>query len=151
MKKKRQQMILEQIENNICLTQEDLQNALKEAGFKVTQSTISRDIKELNLIKGRDANGNYRYLIDSKNENSHTENQYSKMFADGAKTLNYALNNVVIKCYGGMASSVCVAIDAMFGSMMLGSLAGDDTIIIVTRSEEQSKILVDELGKTKNA
>ncbi len=151
MKRKRQQMILELIEHNVWLTQEDLQRALSEAGFEVTQSTVSRDIKELKLIKGRDEKGNYRYLAHKSGDKPHSENQYSKMFADGVKTVDYALNNVVIKCFGGMASSVCVAVDAIFGDMMLGSLAGDDTIIIVTRSQEQSYQLFNELEKIKNA
>lgn len=151
MKQTRQQKILELIKENVLLTQDDLQKKLEDLGFNVTQSTVSRDIKELKLIKGRDDKGNYRYLAHKTEDKPHTENQYSKMFSDGVKQVDYALNNVVIKCYNGMASSVCVAVDAMFGDMMLGSLAGDDTIIIVTRSEEQSKALFDELGKMKNA
>lgn len=151
MKHIRQQKILELIENNILLTQEELQQSLEASGFNVTQSTVSRDIKELKLIKGRDAKGNYRYLSHSPAHNPHTDNQYEKMFADGVKSVDFALNNVVIKCFGGMASSVCVAVDALFGSMMLGSLAGDDTIIIVTRSEEHSRALLNEFGKIKNA
>ncbi len=151
MKLKRQQKLLELIENNILLTQEELQQGLEAAGFQVTQSTVSRDIKELKLIKGRDQEGNYRYLSHKTQENTHTDNQYGKMFADGVKSMEYALNNVVIKCFAGMASSVCVAVDALFGNMMLGSLAGDDTIIIVTHSEAESKALICELGKIKNA
>lgn len=145
MKSKRQQMILELIENKVCLTQEDLQNGLKRAGFDVTQSTVSRDIRELKLVKGRDKDGNYRYLA-HKNENSpHTDSHYNEMFLGAVKSIDYALNNVVIKCYNGMASSACVAVDAMFGNMMLGSLAGDDTIIIVTLSEKESENLVNSL------
>ncbi len=151
MKSKRQQKILELIEQNIMLTQEDVKLGLEKLGFEVTQSTVSRDIKELKLIKGRDRQGNYRYLSHKQETNSHTDNQYEKMFRDGVKSFDFALNNVVIKCFGGMASSVCVAVDALFGSMMLGSLAGDDTIIIVTHSEEESHALVKELGKIKNA
>ncbi len=151
MKQKRQQKLLELIENKVLVTQEDLQQGLEELGFQVTQSTVSRDIKELKLIKGRDGEGNYRYLSHKPQKNSHTDNQYNKMFADGVKSMDYALNNVVIKCFGGMASSVCVAVDALFGDMMLGSLAGDDTIIIVTHSEAESKTLISELGKIKNA
>ena len=151
MKQKRHEKILELIENNILLTQEDLQQSLEALGFQVTQSTVSRDIKELKLIKGRDAKGNYRYLSPKETHSPHTENQYEKMFADGVKSTDYALNNVVIKCFGGMASSVCVAVDALFGDMMLGSLAGDDTIIIVTRSTEASEALLKEFRKIKNA
>ncbi len=147
MKQTRQQKILELIDKNIMLTQEDVKAGLEKAGFEVTQSTVSRDIKELKLIKGRDDNGNYRYLSHTKEGTTHTENQYNKMFSDGVKSMDYALNNVVIKCFGGMASSVCVALDALYHDMMLGSLAGDDTIIIVTRSEEQSKNLISNLKK----
>lgn len=151
MKQKRQQKILELIESKGWLTQEGLGLELQKAGFNVTQSTVSRDIKELKLIKGRDEYGNYRYLSNKSEIKPHTDNQYVKMFADGVKSMDYALNNVVVKCFGGMASSVCVAIDALFGDMMLGSLAGDDTVIIVTRSEAQSKMLLSELGMIKNA
>ncbi len=147
MKRKRQQMILELIENNIWLTQEDLQNALHKAGFEVTQSTVSRDTKELHLVKGRDQNGNYRYLAHRPQTVTHSENQYENMFSGAVKSVDFALNNVVVKCHAGMASGACVALDALFGDMMLGSLAGDDTIIIVTRSEEQSKKLTEGLKK----
>lgn len=147
MKKNRQQMILELIENTVLLTQEDLQNALQKAGFEVTQSTVSRDIKELHLVKSRDSQGNYRYSAQGPVSNTHSENQYENMFSGAAKSVDFALNNVVVKCYGGMASGACVALDALFGNMMLGSLAGDDTIIIVTRSEEQSAELAKGLKK----
>ena len=147
MKHIRQQKILELISENIMLTQEDVKAGLEKAGFEVTQSTVSRDIKELKLVKGRDKSGNYRYLSGVGDATPHTENQYAKMFNDGVKNMDFALNNVVIKCFGGMASSVCVALDALFHDMMLGSLAGDDTIIVVTRSEEQSKDLIENLKK----
>ncbi len=148
MKSKRQEAILELIKNKICLTQEDLQNGLLDLGFDVTQSTVSRDIRELKLVKGRDADGNYRYIsnaVSQKDEKSNTH--YSELFSRAVKEVNYSLNNVVIKCYNGMASVACVAVDELFGNMMLGSLAGDDTIIIVTTGEQQSKQLTDSLIK----
>ena len=151
MKQTRQKKLLELIENNILLTQEELQQGLEALGFQVTQSTVSRDINELKIIKGRDEHGNYRYLSHSVSNNAPLGNQYIKMFSDGVKSFEYALNNVVIKCYPGMASGACVAVDHLFGDMMLGSLAGDDTIIIVTHSESESKNLISELGKIKNA
>lgn len=148
MKTKRQEIILELIKNKVCLTQEDLQNGLKDLGFDVTQSTVSRDIKELKLVKGRDELGNYRYLthINSK-QSPKNYNQYREFFAKAVKDIKYSLNNVVIKCDVGMASSACVMVDEMFGDMMLGSLAGDDTIIIVTQSEQDSKLLFESLNK----
>ncbi|MDD6479137.1 MAG: arginine repressor [Oscillospiraceae bacterium] len=146
MKNKRQQRILELISDNIILTQEELQNALIADGFKITQSTVSRDIKELRLIKGHDSNGNYRYIC--REDVSVAEqplNHYKEMISKSVRTLDFAMNNVVIKSYTGMASSVCVAIDMLYNDKMLGSLAGDDTIFIVTRSEAESKNLVDEI------
>ncbi|MEE1239255.1 MAG: hypothetical protein UHO61_04965 [Acutalibacteraceae bacterium] len=146
MKSKRQEKILELIKQKVCLTQEDLQNGLMELGFNVTQSTVSRDIRELKLVKGRDDKGNYRYLV---NEVAAVDsgNHYKQLFTRSVKSIAYSLNNVVIKCDSGMASSVCVAVDEMFGDMMLGSLAGDDTIIIVTATAQDSVILNERLNK----
>lgn len=148
MKRKRQQKILEIIANNIVLTQDDIQNLLLQAGFKVTQSTVSRDIKELRLIKGHDAAGNYRYVsseIHDTDKQSYTH--YREIFSRYATSVDYALNDVVIKCMAGMASSVCVALESMYNDMMLGTIAGDDTIFIVTRSEAQAMQLTNELKK----
>lgn len=144
MKNKRQQEILEIIKQKIVLTQEDLQNELLLLGYNVTQSTVSRDIKELKLIKSHDSAGNYRY-ISNENVSNRSHSHYRDMFVKAVKSIDYALNNVVIHCYSGMASSACVAIDEMFHDMMLGSLAGDDTIIVVTKSEQHSIDLVNQL------
>ena len=146
MKSKRQQEILELIENEIILTQEELQYALIERGFQVTQSTVSRDIKELRLVKGHDKDGNYRYKSGmAPAVDAQPTAHYHDMLSRSVTSVDFALNNIVIKCCSGMASSVCVAIDALFGSRMLGSLAGEDTIIIVTRSVEESAVLTGEL------
>ncbi len=148
MKSKRQEKIIELIQNKVCLTQEDLQAGLKELGFDVTQSTVSRDIKELKLAKGRDEQGNYRYLAHNTVASAAKfDDYYVEMFRRAATAVKYSLNNVVIKCEEGVASSGCVAVDKMFGDMMLGSLAGDDTIIIVTEGEQQSKMLYEKLTK----
>lgn len=148
MKDNRQSKILELISEQIILTQEDLQNALCKAGYNVTQSTVSRDIKELRLLKGHDENGNYRYI---SSENAAVSEKplthYREVFSHAAKSVDYALNNIVVKCFNGMASSACVAIDAMFGGRMLGTLAGDDTILIVMKSEKDSAELAAELKK----
>ncbi|MBQ8532982.1 MAG: ArgR family transcriptional regulator [Clostridia bacterium] len=146
MKSKRQEKILELIKQKVCLTQEDLQNGLMELGFNVTQSTVSRDIRELKLVKGRDDKGNYRYLVNEVVA-ADSGNHYKQLFTRSVKSIAYSLNNVVIKCDSGMASSVCVAVDEMFGDMMLGSLAGDDTIIIVTATAQDSVILNERLNK----
>lgn len=148
MKNLRQEKVLQVIKEKVCLTQEDLQQGLLELGFNVTQSTISRDIRELKLVKGRDDKGNYRYLVNKLNSPSQKSgNHYHELFVRAVKSVKYSLNNIVIKCDTGMASSACVAVDELFGDMMLGSLAGDDTIIIVTQSEKASKELCDNLNK----
>ena len=135
------------IKEKICLTQDDLQQGLLSKGYEVTQSTISRDIKELKLVKGRDADGNYRYLSNIKPQTKSSSSHYHDFFVRAVKSIDYSLNNVVIKCDNGMAMSVCVTVDELFGDMMLGSLAGDDTIIIVTSGEHQSKLLSENLKK----
>ena len=145
MKNQRQNEILSIIENKVVFTQEDLQNELLALGYNVTQSTVSRDIKELRLVKSHDAQGNYRYVSHNLNNKKLESNNYHDLFVKSVKSVDYALNNVVIKSHPGMASTACVALDDMFGDMMLGSLAGDDTIIIVTRTETHSKILVDKI------
>ncbi len=145
MKRKRQEMILALIKERVCLTQEDLQNGLLEKGFNVTQSTVSRDISELKLSKGRDKDGKYRYLSNEDAEIKDSRSHYKTLISRSVKSIDYALNNVVIKCNAGMASSVCVAVDEMFGDKMLGSLAGEDTIIIVTSSKEDSESLTNSL------
>lgn len=145
MKHTRQKQILEIIKDKIILTQEDLQNQLLALGFEVTQSTVSRDIKELRLNKSHDGEGNYRYIANNTRVNDDNLHQRD-IFAKSVLSVDYALNNVVIKCRGGLASGACVALDDMFHEFMLGSLAGDDTIIVVTRSTEHSKNLVQEIN-----
>ncbi len=146
MKNRRQREILSIIEEKVVFTQEDLQNELLALGYNVTQSTVSRDIKELRLVKSHDSNGNYRYVSHNSNTGDRDISHYHDLFTKSVKSVDYALNNVVIKTHAGMASTACVALDEMFGDMMLGSLAGDDTIIIVTRSELHSKILIDKIN-----
>ncbi len=145
LKQVRKKQILEIIEQKIILTQEDLQNELLSLGFDVTQSTVSRDIKELKLIKGHDRNGNYRYVVNNT-VNDDDASHKRDIFAKSVLSVDYALNNVVIKCRSGLASGACVALDGMFHEFMLGSLAGDDTIIVVTRCVEDSKTLVEKIN-----
>lgn len=147
MKSNRQEKILELIKNKIFLTQEDLQSELLSLGYNVTQSTVSRDIKELRIVKGHDAQGNYRYIANEPTATLQNREHYRELFSRSVKSVAFSLNNVVIKCYTGMAQSACVTVDEMFGDMMLGSLAGDDTIIIVTAGEPQSARLALELNK----
>ena len=142
MKHTRQKQIIDIIKSKIIFTQEDLQNELLNLGFDVAQSTVSRDIKELKLYKSRDKEGNYRYVTN----NIRSDNTQRNIFTSSVLSVDYALNNVVIKCRTGMASGACVALDDIFHEYMLGSLAGDDTIIVVTHSVEDSKTLVEQIN-----
>ncbi len=146
MKSRRQEILLEIIEKKVIITQEELQNELNLAGFDVTQSTVSRDIKELKLVKAHDADGNYRYTV-GKASGVQSVSRFHDIIAKSVKSVDCAMNDVVIKCYTGMASSVGVAIDAIHSDRMLGSIAGDDTIFIITRSSEDALSLCYELKK----
>ena len=148
MKNKRHEKILSLISENIIVTQEDLLEYLIKEGFKVTQSTVSRDIKQLRIVKSQDSNGIYRYLTARpaaiKPQNK-TEEHYLDMFSKSVISADYAVNNIVIKCYNGMASGACVAFDALYSDYILGSLAGDDTIIAVTKDELSAKTLCEKI------
>ena len=148
MKNKRQEKILSIIKEQIIVTQDDLQNALLSFGFNVTQSTVSRDIRELKLVKDHDENGNYRYVSAERQGTSDQPlTNYRSIINSSVKSVNSAMNDVVIKCYTGMASSVCVAVDSIFSGSMLGSIAGDDTIFIVTHSTQEAVSLTNEIKK----
>lgn len=141
MKKSRQEKIIELIHTKVIDTQEDLQKALNDLGFSVTQATVSRDIKELRIVKALDLNGVYRYTINQAALKK-TEIKYNEIFSNSVIHVQSAMNDVVIKCYAGMAQGACAALDSMFGNLMLGTLAGDDTILAITHSSEEAQILV---------
>ncbi len=150
MKNKRHEKILQLIEEEIIVTQDELQNLLLNLGYNVTQSTVSRDIKELRIVKAQDINGVYRYISSKSAQmrvRDNSREHFIDVFSKGAIDVRFALNNIVIKCYSGMASSTCVAVDTLFGNEILGSLAGDDTIIAVAPSESAAKLLTDKLLK----
>lgn len=148
MKNKRQEVIIELIRNNVLTTQDELQEALQDLGFKVTQSTVSRDIKELRIVKSQDKNGVYRYHIAGKTGDSPRDrNHFEEMFAKSCVDVVYSMNTVIVRCYAGMASSVCVALEHLFSDMILGSLAGDDTIFAITSGEQDSVLLTEKIKK----
>lgn len=146
MKNKRHEVIIDLIKNHVLTTQDELQEALQNLGFSVTQSTVSRDIKELRIVKSQDENGIYRYHIAKKsNENSRDKNHFEEMFSKSCIGVAYSMNTVVVKCYAGMASSVCVALENLFSDLILGSLAGDDTIFAITSGEKASQLLTEKI------
>lgn len=134
MKNNRHEAMLQLIKEKAVLTQEQLQSELLLKGFNVTQATVSRDIKSLGIIKAIDDKGNYRYTVNSiKSEGS---DRYSEILKKSALSVKNAMNDVVIKCYSGTASAACTAIDILYSDMFIGTLAGDDTIFVITESTE---------------
>ena len=144
MKKQRHEAILKLIKEYEISTQEELSEKLLENGFEVTQATVSRDIKELKLLKVRsDAKGTkYGYPeFESKPDSSAEIVKLRNILSQAVASSDYANNIVIIKTLQGMAQGVAYALDNLHISSILGSIAGDDTIMIVTRTEDMAKEL----------
>ncbi|MCI1955864.1 MAG: arginine repressor [Oscillospiraceae bacterium] len=146
MKKRRHEKILELIERYPIDTQEELLRLLRAEGFDVTQATVSRDIKELRLLKTLSPDGKYRYAP-AKDELKENAGKFYSLFADSAVSVDVARNIVCVKCSTGMANAVCAAMDTLRWEDVVGTLAGDDTIFILTRNEEAAARLA---AKLKN-
>ena len=133
MKSQRQAKIVEIISNTDVETQEQLLQALVEAGFNSTQATISRDIKEMRIVKELTSLGTYRYSVPEKDAAPALSDRLNNIFRECLVSADYAENLVVIHTLPGMASAAASALDAMRSSAVLGTLAGDDTVMIVMR------------------
>lgn len=144
MKSQRQQRILDLISKYEIETQDDMTNRLVAEGFKVTQATVSRDLKELKLTKVQTARGTYRYAL-SQARHGVGNVKINNAMADSIIEVKYSLNNVVIKTYPGLAAAVAFAVDSLNMSSILGCVAGDDTVIIVTVNEESSAELSEKI------
>ena len=132
MKAKRQAVIREIVEQQSIQTQEELAEALRAHGMLVTQATVSRDIKEMHLFKVLAEDGSYRYATMDR-ENQTTNDRLIRMLSDSVLDMAGANNLVVIHTLPGLASAAASALDAMKLSVILGTLAGDDTVMIVMR------------------
>lgn len=146
MKTRRHAKILEIINHNSVETQEELQELLRQAGYAVTQATVSRDIKELRLVKTPDRSGGYRYAT-AKGGNEHISAKFHSIFAGSVVQVQYAQNIVVVHCLPGMAQAACAAMDSLHWSQVIGTLAGDDTFICIVTGEREAEDLVLELKK----
>ena len=133
MKTKRQAKIIEIISNTNVETQEQLLKALEEAGFTSTQATISRDIKELRIVKELTSLGTYRYSVSEKDAPPALTDRMNTIFRECVTSIDYAENIIVIHTLAGMANAAGAALDAMKINVVLGTLAGDDTVMIVMR------------------
>lgn len=139
MKTKRQKKILNLITKNEIDTQEELQARLKADGYNVTQATISRDIRELGLIKTALENGKYKYIQNAVKEKENITDKFSAILAQAAQSVDYTKNLVVIKTYTGMGNAAGAAVDAMELPGVIASLAGDDTLLVITREDETAE------------
>ena len=144
MKNKRQEKILEIVSTMNIETQEELITALRNAGFDATQATASRDIRQLKLIKAV-VDGVYKYVA-PKNDNEDSS-KYNHALFSSIKAIKYSLNNIIIKTNPGLANAVAAGIDSLEDENILGCVAGDDTILLVTVSEESSKTISEKIGK----
>lgn len=135
MKNQRQEAILEIITENPVSTQEQLIEQLAERGISTTQATLSRDIQQLSLIKSRDENGINRYMLPAETAAE------KSLFAESVLSVDYAMNTIVLKCRAGMAQGTCAAIDSVNHQGVVGTIAGDDTIFILVRTESDAKKL----------
>ena len=150
MKSQRQAKILEIISNKDVETQEQLLAELQDAGFRGTQATISRDIKELRIVKELTSLGSYRYTT-SANELSGTFSaRLNTIFRECVVKYDYAQNIVVIHTLPGLASAAATAIDAMNMGAVMGSLAGDDTVMIVMRDTNAAASFCTEIKNLLN-
>ncbi|MCI7242439.1 MAG: arginine repressor [Lachnobacterium sp.] len=146
MKTRRQAKILELIQRNDVETQEELSAYLVREGFQVTQATVSRDIRELKLTKIAMDNGKQKYAVITDADSGMME-KYARVLREGFISMDLAKNIVVIKTVSGMAGAVCAAIDAMKFQEMVGSIAGDDTIICIIRDDEEAIKIMKKLRK----
>lgn len=146
MKGNRQVAIINLIENSVIDTQERLQAELQKMGYSVTQATVSRDIKALNIVKALDNDGNYRYTV-NRSQTNDNKGRYTDIFKNSAVSIKSAMNDVIVKCYAGTASAACAAIDSLFSDMFVGTLAGDDTILIITADTDSALLLVEKLNE----
>ncbi len=149
MKVKRHNKIMEIIGSCHIETQEELIDQLRAAGFDVTQATISRDIRELKLAKVMSETGEYKYILPKSGEND-GRHVYSKALSGSIKSVECALNDIVIKTYPGLANAVAAAIDSLHEHDILGCVAGDDTIILIAHSAESALNLCKRLRKIAN-
>lgn len=146
MKAGRHRKIIELISTCNIETQEDLAARLNEEGFQVTQATVSRDIRELKLTKVPAEGGGQRYAVHQSTGSAMNE-KYIRVLKDGFVSMDMAQNILVIKTVSGMAMAVCAAIDAMKWEEVVGSIAGDDTIMCAIRTVEDTLRVIEKINR----
>lgn len=141
MKVNRHSKILEILDKYEVETQEDLTRYLKDEGINVTQATVSRDIRQMKLVKVMTPSGKYKYASITEHSSS-IDDRIVKVFREAVLTIDYAVNFVCLHTITGMAQAAAVAIDSLKLNEIIGTVAGDDTLFIMCRTEEQAEDLV---------
>ena len=145
MKNDRQSMILEIISQENIETQEQLLSRLQESGITSTQATISRDIKQMHLIKEPVGQGVYKYAVSGNRTKLNCAEKLRTIFRESITNIAYAQNIVVIKTMPGLASAACSALDNMDIAYMVGSLAGDDTAFLLMQNTDSAEAFCEEI------
>ncbi|MCR5031324.1 MAG: arginine repressor [Lachnospiraceae bacterium] len=138
MKKSRHEKIMELVEEYDIETQEELADFLQKAGYPVTQATVSRDIRELQLLKVSTGGGHQKYVLMQEQQDTRFSDRYVRVLKEGFVSMDAAQQLLVIHTVSGMAMAVAAALDDMKLHEILGSIAGDDTIFVATRSNEDA-------------
>ena len=146
MKQKRHRKILKILSEIDVKTQEQLTDELKNSGFMVTQATVSRDIKELGLIKLPLADGSYKYAVTKEEKNDQRE--HLTIFSKSILSIQAAMHTIVVKTNSGMANAVAASLDAFIGHDVVGTIAGDDTLLIITENPENAEKMATRLRRT---
>ena len=147
MKANRQKKILELITEKSIETQEPLLKELHDCGYKSTQATVSRDIKELRIIKTLDGLGGYRYSVPRKNEGEKFDARFRVIFRECVTSMDYAQNLVVVKTMPGLGAAAGANIDALHMPTVVGTLSGDDTTLVIMRDSESAMDFCEEIRK----
>lgn len=145
LKKTRHDKILEIITQYEVETQEELVRYLREGGFDVTQATISRDIRELKLYKMSTGKGKQKYIVLQQGDENHMEDKFIRVLKDGFVSMDMAQNILVVRTVSGMAMAVAAAIDSLHLQEVVGSIAGDDTIMVAVRTVEDTEQLMEKI------
>ena len=146
MKVNRHVKIVELVNKYHIETQEELADRLREEGFQITQATVSRDIRDLKLTKVATDDGHQKYVVLKATENA-LRDKYIRILKDGFVSMDMAMNILVIKTVSGMAMAVGAAIDEMKWNEIVGCIAGDDTIMCVVRTTEDTATVMDKIRK----
>ena len=145
MKSSRQLAILEIIRDADVETQEDLADRLRARGFTVTQATVSRDIKELRLLKVLSPNGAYKYATADKAENGLSD-RFLRMFSESVIGISHAYNQIVVKTLAGSANMAAEAVDSLHWPEIMGTLAGDNTFLLLLNDVEEVPTVLERLN-----